>query len=108
MINGKILLVATALTAVFMLAMQAASRAEDCPAGVKACKIVVMTPEEENTLVGPEMIFDHATWAARAKFESLVNAWKEKLKQSPAGTVKAEHTDTNTNATKKEMPPAKK
>ena len=58
-----------------------------CPAGAKSCKIVVMVPDEENTLIGADMIFDHAVWANRVKFDSLVAAWREKLRQAPQGKV---------------------
>ena len=71
----------------FTLVMSALARAEDCPAGVKSCKVLVLTPDEEATLAGPEMILDHAVWANRVKFDSLARAWRDKLAAAPAGKV---------------------
>lgn len=58
-----------------------------CPATAKSCIVVTMTPEEVNTLVGQNGIFDLAMWANRAGMESLVTAWKQKLQSSPAGKL---------------------
>ncbi len=62
------------------------SRADDypCPAGAKSCKIVVLTPEEERTLLDP--IFPSAVWANRT-LTDLIEQWKIKLQQAPAGKV---------------------
>lgn len=56
-----------------------------CPPGAKTCKVVTITPEEENTLVGPEMIFDHAEWANRVKFSAMLPSWRHKLLNAPPG-----------------------
>ncbi|MFA5897686.1 MAG: hypothetical protein WC829_01105 [Hyphomicrobium sp.] len=85
--QGKILFVAAVGALMFTLVMSALARAEDCPAGVKSCKVLVLTPDEEATLAGPEMILDHATWANRVKFDSLARAWRDKLAAAPAGKV---------------------
>ena len=85
------LLVAAALTMTFMLVMNALAQAPkpgECPPAATACKIITLTPDEENTLSGAEMLFDHALWANRVKFDSMLQAWREKLKQAPAGIVK--------------------
>lgn len=75
-----------------MLAAVVAAYADDypCPPGAKSCKVLTLTPDEEQTLIGPEMIFDHAVWANRVKFEGMVQAWREKLRQAPAGGAKSE------------------
>jgi hypothetical protein len=86
--QGKILLVAAALTALFCLAMNAAAYADDCPAGGGTCKIVTITQSEMQSLTGPGMIFDSAAWANRANLQGVVDAWKAKIAASPDGTVK--------------------
>ena len=88
--QGKILLVAAALTALFCLAMNAASYASDatvCPAGAPSCKVVIITPQELPSLTGPGMIFDAAEFANRFQLSGLVAAWKLKLANSPDGVV---------------------
>ena len=88
--QGKILLVAAALTALFCLAMNAASYASDtptCPAGAASCKVVIITPQEMQSLEGPGMIFDSAAWANRANLQGVVDAWKQKIANSPNGVT---------------------
>lgn len=90
--QGKILLVAAALTAAFMLVMNGVSRADnvpiECPAGAPSCKLVVMTPDEINTLTGAGLIFDSALWANRANLSAALDAWRNKLANAPNGNVK--------------------
>lgn len=60
-----------------------------CPANAKSCKIITLTPDEEASLVGPEMIFDHALWGARVRFDGIVQAWRDKIRNAPAGKATA-------------------
>jgi hypothetical protein len=60
-------------------------QAVSCPPDAKSCKVLVITADEENTLVGPEMIFDHAQWANQVKFSGMVRAWRQKIEQAPLG-----------------------
>ena len=60
-----------------------------CPQGARSCKVVILTPEEENTLTAPNGIFDTAVWANRAAFTDMTRAWREKLSAAPAGKVEA-------------------
>jgi hypothetical protein len=87
--QGKILLTAAFLTAVFCLAMNALAYAEDCPPGVSSCKIVVMSPQEIQSLEGAGLIFDSAEWANRANLAAAIAAWKQKIASSPDGKVPA-------------------
>lgn len=81
------------LTFALILAILFASRAHaqeasgTCPAGVPKCKILAVTPDEEKSLAGPNMIFDHAQWANRAGLSDLINAWRSKLANAPEGKV---------------------
>lgn len=99
--QGKILLVAAALTAVFCLAMNALAYAEDCPPGVTSCKVVIMTDQEIQSLIGPGLIMDSAEWANRANLSAAVAAWKQKIASSPSGTVKAPPAPEKKEAPKK-------
>ena len=66
------------------------AKAEDCPAGVRTCKVLTLTPEEVAALVQPGGVFDQAVWANRSGMTGLVDAWKRKIETAPAGTVKGE------------------
>lgn len=87
--NAKGLGVAIGLTGLFFLAMNALARAEDCPAGAPSCKVVIMTPQEIQSLEGAGLIFDSAEWANRANLAAAISAWKQKIASSPDGKVPA-------------------
>ncbi len=74
----------------FGYAVASPAKAEDCPKGAQSCKIVVMTPEEIQTLTAPGNVFDQAQWANRSGMTALVEQWKKKIETSPNGTVKAD------------------
>ena len=83
--HPKIIAVAATLTALFMLAMNAASRAEDvaCPPGVPNCKVISVTSDEERVLVGPAGIFDSAEFANRMNLSGPIQYWRNKLAAAP-------------------------
>lgn len=66
-----------------------AQEAGQCPPPTKQCKIITLTPEEEQTLIGPDMLFDQAQWA-RQQFGPLIKAWRDKLQNAPAGKAAPE------------------
>ena len=100
--HPKILAVAAALTALFMLAMNAASRAEDvvCPPGVPSCKVISVSPDEERVLVGPAGIFDSAEVANRMNLSGPSQYWRNKLAAAPE--VKAKSVEPKTAVPKPE------
>ncbi len=55
-----------------------------CPTGAPSCKVITITPQEADTLT--QAIFPAALWANRT-FTDLVEQWKQKLQQAPAGKV---------------------
>lgn len=61
-----------------------------CPPGAKSCKVITLTPDEEQSLLGPNMIFEHAEWANRAGLAGIVAAWRGKIANAPAGKVEPE------------------
>lgn len=92
--EDKFLLGGATVVLALMLALHAASaddgvhsRDNVCPAGGGACKIVVITESELKSLTGPGMVFDSATWANRANLQPVVDAWKQKIADSPNGIV---------------------
>jgi hypothetical protein len=87
MTHGKLLLTGATIALIAALAIQAA-RAEDCPPNSGGCKVVVMTPQEVQSLEGPGLIFDSAIWANRANLQGAIDAWKQKIASSPDGIVK--------------------
>lgn len=55
-----------------------------CPPNTR-CKILILTEQEEQTLVAPNAILDLARWANRSAMGDLTDAWREKIKQAPYG-----------------------
>ena len=106
--QGKILLVAAALTAAFMLVMNGVSRADnvpiECPAGAVSCRVVIMTPDEINTLTGTGLIFDSAEWANRANLSAAIAAWRNKINTAPNGNGKKDEPSKKQDRPPQEAP----
>ena len=54
-----------------------------CPTP-QPCKIVIISADEEQTLLGQNMIFEMAEWAMRP-LGPTIQAWRRKIESSPAG-----------------------
>ena len=82
--HPKMLAVAAALTTLFMLFMNAASRAEEvtCPPGVPSCKIITLSPDEERVLIGPAAIFDSAEFANRMNLAGPIQYFRKKIEEA--------------------------
>ena len=104
--QGKILLVAAIGAFVIVMVMSALARAEDCPPGAASCKVVVITPQELQTLEGPNAIFDAAEFANKMGLSGLISQWKQKIAASPDGKVVK--PDANGNPVPLPLPPEKK
>ena len=102
--QGKILLVAAIGAFVIVMVMSALARAEDCPPGAVSCKVVVITPQELQTLEGPNAIFDAAEFANKMGLSNLIAQWKAKIAASPDGKV----VKPDTNGNPVPLPPEKK
>ena len=102
--QGKILLVAAIGAFAIVLVMSALARAEDCPAGVASCKVVVISPQELQTLEGPNAIFDAAEFANKMGLSALIAQWKAKIAASPDGKV----VKPDANGNPVPLPPEKK
>ena len=102
--QGKILLVAAIGAFVIVMVMSALARAEDCPPGVASCKVVVITPQELQTLEGSNAIFDAAEFANKMGLGNLIAQWKAKIAASPDGKV----VKPDANGNPVPLPPEKK
>lgn len=74
-------------TAVWLITCNKATAAE-CPAGVPKCKVLVVTPDMEQALVGQNMILDSAEWSNRMGLAGAVQFFKKAIADAPAGEVK--------------------
>ena len=81
------LVIATGVVALVVVASCLAQSAE-CPQGVPKCKVLVITPDMEQALAGPNMILDTAEWGNRAGLGSAVQFFKKAIADAPAGEVK--------------------
>ena len=72
--------------------------AQDCPVGAKSCKVVVMVPEEVQTLAQPGGIFDAAAFANRMQLGPITDAWRRKIETSPDGKVQQPASTSATTA----------
>lgn len=75
-------LVAAALAIIVFLFFIEALRAADCPQGSVACKVLVLTQEEERALIG---ILDTAKRARHLDLADTVNYFVGRLGTAPAG-----------------------
>lgn len=62
--------------------------AAECPQGVPRCKVLIITPDMEQALVGQNMILDTAEWANRMGLAGAVQFFKRAIETAPAGEVK--------------------
>ena len=69
--------------AVLLVALPACADEITCPQG-QPCKIIVVSPQDEQVMLMPNGILDMATWSSRP-LADYANAWRDKLKNAPAG-----------------------
>lgn len=67
-----------------------AVRSEECPAGAKSCKVLVLTPEEEQALMQPRGVLDTAREGRPLDLGQVVSYFRERISRAPAGTVPPE------------------
>lgn len=75
---------ATPALAILLLS-SAAAQAVECPPGMAACKIVILSPQEEQILVQPNGILPTAAEARKVDFAGAVQYFLQKIKDAPAG-----------------------
>jgi hypothetical protein len=79
----------TVLTCAFLLFL-AFARAEECPPNVQACKVLVLTPEEEQALMQPRGVLDTAREGRPLELGQIAAYFRDRIARAPAGTVPAQ------------------
>ena len=77
-----------AIAAIILFFAAAAAFSADCPPGAKSCKVITITPEEEEALIGPGRILDTALQGRFIDLNGAVKYFRDKLASAPAGDVK--------------------
>ena len=62
--------------------------AVECPTPGQTCKVLILTPEEENALVTRNGVLDTAAQGRALELNGFVVYFKQKLAAAPAGEVK--------------------
>jgi hypothetical protein len=75
------------LAALFLTPL--AAHATDCPEGLKSCKVLILTPDEEKLLTAPNGILDTAAQARSLDLGKVVAFFYQKIATAPQGEVKA-------------------
>lgn len=87
MINRNALHFATiagVVVACFLVQMCIAISAE-CPKDAKSCKVLVLTPDEEQTLI--TLVQNTGVQGPFNQIKSAVDAWVKRIQEAPAGEV---------------------
>lgn len=58
----------------------------DCPSPAP-CKVITISPEEEQALTGPKMLFDTAVQGRQLDMMGIASYFRQKLSVAPAGDV---------------------
>lgn len=64
------------------------AKSAECPPGTKSCKVIVVTPEQENIL--DQLITQTCIAGPYAQIAEVVKFYKEMLAKAPPGTAPAE------------------
>ena len=63
------------------------ARAEDCPPNAKSCKVITLTPEEQDMLIRDKGILQTAVQARPLDLGAIVQYFVTKIEHAPAGKV---------------------
>jgi hypothetical protein len=66
----------------------AAANAAECPTPDESCKVLILSPQEERILAGPNGILDTAAQARALDLGQFAVYLKQKIAAAPAGDVK--------------------
>lgn len=70
-----------------------AAGAVDCPPGVLSCKVLTLSPQEEQILLQPNGILDTAAQGRKIDLGEVTLYFRNKIQAAPAGEVKAPAQD---------------
>lgn len=83
-----ILFAGTVLGSLLMFTLAHADPRTDCPTAGKPCKVLVLTEEEQNVLVGDKGILQTAAAARSLDLGGLTTYFQQKIATAPGGDVK--------------------
>src|SRR5262245_61303674 len=63
------------------------AKAEPCPSGTQSCKVLTLTPDEEQALTGARGILDTAKQGRPLDLGGAVEYFRTKIDKAPAGTI---------------------
>ena len=63
------------------------ARAEDCPPNAKSCKVITLTPEEQDMLIRDKGVLQTAVQARPLDLGAIVQYFVTKIEHAPAGKV---------------------
>ena len=63
------------------------ARAEDCPPNAKSCKVITLTPEEQDMLLRDKGILQTSVQARPLDLGAIVQYFVTKIEAAPAGKV---------------------
>ena len=63
------------------------ARAEDCPPNAKSCKVLTLTPEEQDMLIRDKGVLQTAVQARPLDLGAVVQYFVTKIEHAPAGKV---------------------
>jgi hypothetical protein len=62
--------------------------ATECPQGMQSCKVLILSPQEEQLLIQPGGILATAGEARKLDYAGAAQYFIQKIKDAPAGDVK--------------------
>ena len=80
-------LLATIFTLCIVWLFVPKARAEDCPPNAKSCKVITLTPEEQDMLIRDKGILQTAVQARPLDLGAIVQYFVTKIEHAPAGKV---------------------
>ena len=81
----KLFVTAMVLASVWLFTSYA--RAEDCPPNAKSCKVITLTPEEQDMLIRDKGILQTAVQARPLDLGAIIQYFVTKIEHAPAGKV---------------------
>lgn len=62
--------------------------ATDCPEGLPSCRVLILSPQEEQILTAPNGVLATAAEARKVDFAGVAEYFARRIKDAPAGEVK--------------------
>lgn len=101
-------LLSAALVAAIVFVAGYPAFATDCPPGAKSCKVLILTQDEVQALIGDRMILQTAQQARPLDLGSAVTFMFNKIVTAPDGVVKPDPAPADPSKSVPPAPAAKK